>query len=395
MSKQDDRRNTAQQTRDYKAELELYASRLQKLVADMTRELRESERLYRSIVEDAADAIVTLDEDSRIASWNQGAVDIFGYSVEEAIGRNIDDLIAYGEGVDEEAQAFTREAYSGGKIHSRETVRLSKDGQPRRVLISATPITDEEGLVYLISLIYKDITNLYEAHQRLIQSEKQATLGVIAGSIGHELNNLVGGLLLQARELARNPNDPDRTREKAELFLGHVEKITLHGKNLLSLSQPTKPKMAMVNLVDLLEQTTEILAVSGVLKRMKIVKEYQGGLPPVLGDANLLEQVVRNLEINSAHAMEPGQTLTIGCRLSDDGACVEMFIMDAGPGIPADIRGRIFEPFFTTKLDGKGTGLGLPIVKQIVEQHKGRLDLETADGKGTCVTISLPVYQSQ
>ena len=72
-----------------------------------------------------------------------------------------------------------------------------------------------------------------------------------------------------------------------------------------------------------------------------------------------------------------------------------MFIRDTGPGIPADIRDRIFEPFFTTKLDGKGTGLGLPIVKQIVEQHRGRLDLETAGGKGTCVTISLPVYESQ
>jgi signal transduction histidine kinase len=149
----------------------------------------------------------------------------------------------------------------------------------------------------------------------------------------------------------------------------------------------------MVDLVDLLEQTTEILAVSGVLKRMKVVKDYQKDLPPVLGDANLLEQVVRNLEINSAHAMEAGQTLTIGCRLSKDGGHVEMFIMDTGPGIPAGIRNRIFEPFFTTKLEGKGTGLGLPIVKQIVEQHRGRLDLETADGKGTCVTISLPVYR--
>ena len=272
--------------RDYKAELQLYAKKLEDLFADMTCELRESEHLYRSIFEDAADAIVLLDEEKRIVSWNKAATEIFGYSEEEATGRNLDKLIAYDGEAKSEARAFTREAYSGKKIHSRETVRYRKDGSPRRVLISAMPIMDEEGLVYLISLIYKDITSLYEAHRRLIQSEKQATLGIIAGSIGHELNNLVGGLLLQTRELLRNADDPDRVRDKAGMLLGNVEKIVLHGKNLLSLSQPTKPRLGAVDLVALLEETTETLTHSGVLKRLEIVKKYEPGLPAVHGDIN-------------------------------------------------------------------------------------------------------------
>ena len=377
--------------RDYRAELRLHAKKLEDLFADLTRELRESERLYRSIVEGAGDAIVTLDEDARVVSWNRAAAEIFGYHEEEAVGRHIDDLIASNGKVREEAHAFTIEAYSGGRIHSRESVRYTKDGRPRRVLISATPIMDDQDLVYLISLMYKDITNLYEAHRRLIQSEKQATLGIIAGSIGHELNNLVGGLLLQSKALIKNPNDPERTQERAELLLGHVEKIVLHGKNLLSLSQPTKPEMVTVDLARLLEQTTETLVVSGVLKRLRIVRRYEKKLPPIHGDANLLEQVVRNLEINSAHAMESGGTLTIGCRLSKTDGFVEMFIEDTGPGIAPEIKDRVFEPFFTTKSEGKGTGLGLPIVKQIVEQHGGRLALETEVGKGTAVIISLPI----
>ena len=281
MKKNDRVKEENSRPRDYKAELNLYAQKLEELVGDMTRELRESERLYRSIVEDAADAIVTLDQDSRIVSWNQAAAEIFGYAEEEAVGRNIDDLIAYDENVRTEAQAFTMEAYAGGKIHSRETVRYTKDARPRRVLISATPITDDEGRVYLMSLIYKDITTLYEAHLRLIQSEKQATLGIIAGSIGHELNNLVGGLLLQAKALIKNPEDPTRTVDKAQMFLSHAQKIALHGQNLLSLSQPTSPRMGAVDLAALLEETTETLVVSGVLKRLKIVKEYEEGLPPI------------------------------------------------------------------------------------------------------------------
>jgi signal transduction histidine kinase len=173
-----------------------------------------------------------------------------------------------------------------------------------------------------------------------------------------------------------------------------VEKIVLPGKNLHSLSQPTKPEMRDVDLAALLEQTTETLAVSGVLKRLHVVKDYEKDLPKIHGDANLLEQVVRNLEINSAHAMESGGTLTVGCRLSTGGDQVEMFIRDTGPGIASEIRDRIFEPFFTTKSEGKGTGLGLPIVKQIVEQHGGRLVVDSEPGKGTAVIISLPVSGS-
>ncbi len=380
--------------RDYEAELDLYAKKLGELFADMTRELRESEHLHRTIVEDAADAIVTLDEECSVASWNHAATEIFGYTEKEALGKNIDDLIA-GDDVRKEALAFTRETYNGGTIRSLETVRHSKAGKPRRVLISATPIMDSSGKIYMISLIYKDISKLHEAHERLIQSEKQATLGIIAGSIGHELNNIVGGLLLQARELCSSPADPDRVSQVSGLFLSQVEKIANHGENLLSLSRPTKPQLSVVDLPALLDRTTETLVVSGVLKRIEIRREHEDGLPSVSGDINLLEQVVRNLEINAAHAMESGGRLTIGCRRAAVDGFVEMVISDTGPGIAPGIRHRIFDPFFTTKAEGKGTGLGLPIVKQIIDQHNGVVGLSSEAGEGTTVAIRLPASDQE
>lgn len=124
-----------------------------------------------------------------------------------------------------------------------------------------------------------------------------------------------------------------------------------------------------------------------------IVKEYSEGLPPVLGDEMLLEQVIRNLEINAAHAMGNQGTLILSTRFSEGKSHVEFSITDTGHGIPDDKRDQIFLPFYTTKEKGRGTGLGMYIVKQIVEQHKGYIQLKSEVGVGTSVTIGLLIVR--
>jgi len=214
---------------------------MQSLVWKMISELRESEQRYRSIVEFAADAIITISKDTRVTSWNKGARTIFHYSEEEAIGHPIDTLIAK-NGVSQEAARLSAQVLEGVSLQSLEAMRYTKEGEPRHVLISAAPITGDDGSVEEVSLIYKDITDLKQAHEQLLRTEKQATLGIIAGSIGHELNNLVGGLLLHARLLKEVEEEPEKVREIADLFCANLEKVALHGKNLLSLSRPTKPR---------------------------------------------------------------------------------------------------------------------------------------------------------
>lgn len=379
---------------EYERELDRFASKLREWFNDMTEELRESEYRYRTVVDTAADAIITINPDSMIVSWNKGAQDIYGYAESEAIGKNIDDLLAKDD-LHEEAKCFSSRLQNGEKLRSIETIRYHKNGTPRHVLLSATPIVSRDNKILGVSLIYKDITDLTRAHLQLLQTEKQATLGVIAGSIGHELNNLVGGLLINAKMLLEKPDDAKRARNTAQVFLTYLEKISLHGRNLLSLSRPTKPKFEALNLSQLLEETTETLILSGVLKHFKVNKNYLENPPMVIGDQNLIEQVVRNLEINAAHATEDGKEISVGVRLSDDKKYIEMYIKDAGHGIPDEIKKKIFEPFFTTKSEGKGTGLGLTIVKQIVDQHHGTLTLESDLGKGTTVTVGLPISQEE
>jgi len=351
--------------------------------------LEESERRYRAIVESAGDAIITLDADDTILSWNEGAADIFDYSAEEAVGRNIDDLLIR-EDVRHEALQLTQKAHGGEKIRTFETVRYSKDGTPKNVLITATPLKDPEGTVSAISLIYKDITQLKIAQQRLIRSERQAALGLIAGSIGHELNNAVGELLIYAKLLEKSPDDAEHVREMISNINELLERISIHGRNLLTLSRPAKPEMKAMSLQSVLDETTEMMVVCGILKRFTIRREYSAECPAVFGDAHLLGQAIRNIEINAAHAMGEEGTLTLGTRPSHDRRYAEFSIGDTGHGMSEEVREKIFEPFFTTKSDGKGTGLGMYVVKQIVEQHKGTIRIESELDRGTVITVGLP-----
>ncbi|NLP08887.1 PAS domain S-box protein [bacterium] len=366
------------------------SEKLKSLVWEMMQELRESEQLYRSIVENAEDAIITIAPDSKVTSWNKGACKIFGYEEEEALGRQIDELIARNS-VGKEAMNLSHKVLQGESIKSLEALRYDKNGEAKNVLISASPIFNERHEVEAVTLMYKDISELKKAHEQLLRTEKQATLGVIAGSIGHELNNLVSGLLIHARLLQQSSDQPEKVKSIAETFAANLEKVALHGRNLLSLSRPTKPRFEPLDLNAVLDETTETLLLTGVLKYMKVEKKYSQERAYIYGDRNLLEQVIRNLEINAAHAMQPGGHLTLTTRLEKNGEYLLMEFRDTGHGIAEENLKKIFLPFFTTKSEGVGTGLGLPIVKDIVEQHNGHLTLESQVGQGTTITVHLPV----
>ncbi len=354
--------------------------------------LEESEKKYRAIVESAGDAIITLAPDSTILSWNDGACEIFGYPAEEALGRNTDELLVR-EDVKEEACQLTRKAHGGEMIRSFESVRYSKDGIPKNVLITATPLKDPAGKIYAISLIYKDISQLKMAQQQLIQTEKQAMLGMIAGSIGHELNNALTEMMIYAKLIREDPEDAEQVREMSDTLIEAVEKISIHGRNLLSLSRPAEPEMRMLSIERVLEETTQTMIICGILKRFKIVRRYKPNLSLVSADKNLMEQAIRNLEINSAHAMGDAGTLELGTKHSADGKCVEFYIKDTGHGMTEETQKKIFEPFFTTKLKGKGTGLGMHIVKGILDRHKGYIHIDSAVGKGTTMTVGIPALK--
>jgi len=367
-----------------------YLSKIEEMFFISAEELHKTEKQFQAIVEQAADAIVIVNDKFEILSWNEGAQYVFGYRAEQAIGQQIDTLISRDDTIKESTQLSQR-ILNGEKIRSFETIRYAKGEIPKNVIISGTPVKSTNGTISSICLIYKDITDLKKSQENLIQSEKQATLGFIAGSIGHELNNLVGGLMIYSHLLKDNPDDLPQVKEIANIFCEHLTSISLHARNLLSLGKPAKPEIKEVDIINLLRETTETLKISGLLKRFQIQQEFDDNLPLIKGDTHLLEQVIRNLEINSVHALGKKGQITIGAHLSENNEFVEFFIKDNGPGIPEEIQEKIFEKFFTTKSKGKGTGLGLPIVKQIVQQHKGYIRLESKPGAGANFVIGIPI----
>ncbi len=377
-------------TQQYAKKIRQISKTLGRLVWDIINELRESEQRNRSIVEFAADAIITMSPEGKVVSWNRGAEMVFGYSEQEALGKDLDDLI-FRDRAEREAQSLSSRVLKGESIRSLEAIRYNKAGEAKHVLISAAPIKNAAGQIDAVSLMYKDITELKLAHEQLLRTEKQATLGVIAGSIGHELNNLVSGLIIQAEMLQKHYNQPEKVKEIATIFADNLNKVAIHGKNLLSLSKPSKPHFEPLDVNIIVQETTDTLLLTGVLKHFTIERQLCSKCGYVNGDRNLLEQVIRNIEINAAHAMQPGGKLTIVTL--NNGNFYEMHFTDTGTGIPPQLLNKIFQPFFTTKPEGQGTGLGLPIVKQIVEQHQGEIHIQSQVGKGTTVIVRLPLME--
>lgn len=358
-----------------------------------TKEIVQSEERYRSLVRSAHDGIVAIDRKGKVILFNEAAVKMFGYSPEEVIGQPLTMLLPE-QYITKHIGGVSRFFETGETTLIGKTIEMEgsrRDGQAFPVELSLSASGVEDSLI--VTEIIRDISERKAIQEQLINAEKQASVSIIAGSIGHELNNVISALMGYSQLLMSKSDDKKLAKESAEVFSTQTQRLKIHASNLLSLSKPQEPEMKPMVLNSLLDKVTDLLFVSGLLKQYTIVKEYSEDLPLVLGDEMLLEQVVRNLEINAAHAMDNQGILTVNTKFSEDNSHVEFSITDTGHGIPNDRRHQIFLPFYTTKEKGKGTGLGMYIVKQIVEQHKGYIQLKSEVGIGTAVTIGLPIMK--
>jgi two-component system NtrC family sensor kinase len=167
------------------------------------------------------------------------------------------------------------------------------------------------------------------------------------------------------------------------------DRIRALARRLLAFSRPGREEMAPLVVNDVVERSLELCQYQISSGRISLVRRLDADLPRVLGVSNQIEMALINLVVNAVHAMgEKGGTLTVGTRRQGDQ--VEISVADEGPGIPDRIRGNLFEPFVTTKPEGKGTGLGLSTVLMVVERHNGRVDFDSAEGRGATFRITLP-----
>jgi two-component system NtrC family sensor kinase len=233
------------------------------------------------------------------------------------------------------------------------------------------------------------------AQAQLIQSEKLSSLGKLAASVAHEINNPLSGILTYAKLLIRMHEDgvlSDKARETSirnlRLVQRETERCSAIVRNLLDFARQRPLSLTDVDLNHVTDEGLSLLAhqisIQGITleKRMAV-------LPSVRADFGQLRQAVVNIALNACQAMAKGGTLTVTTAVLPDRQWVQITIADTGPGIPPDHMAKILDPFFTTK--EKGTGLGLSVVYGIIERHGGKLDLASEVGRGTTVTFKLPV----
>ncbi len=227
---------------------------------------------------------------------------------------------------------------------------------------------------------------------RVAQSERLASLGMLAAGVAHEINNPLGGILaLTSLTLEDLPKD-DPNRENLQEVVTQSQRCRDIVKGLLEFSRQSRMGADLVELNKVLDETLSLISRQAGFFNITIVKEYDPDLPPVMANRGEMQQVFMNIIVNSAQAIDGHGTITIVTRSAGDSVVVA--ISDTGRGIPPDAIGRIFDPFFSTKPSGQGTGLGLSITYGIVTSHRGTIGVESEVGRGTTFTVRLPAASS-
>ncbi|MCF6290435.1 MAG: HAMP domain-containing histidine kinase [Desulfobacterales bacterium] len=232
--------------------------------------------------------------------------------------------------------------------------------------------------------------NEQQLREHLLLIEKQASLGIIASSIGHEINNILTTVMGYCQLLQFQDEIPQKIRTDLDKIFKTTNDLVKLSRALLDLGRPRDSREEEVDLCEVLDSVTETMVLCGVLKGLTITRSYADCPLVIKGDQFLLEQVVRNIEMNSSQAMNGRGELILAAGRQPGGGTVYFMIKDSGPGIPAENLSRIFSPFFTSKGEKKGNGLGLSIVKQIIDQLGGTITARNGKEGGAEFEIVLP-----
>lgn len=371
------------------------------IVRDLSarKQAEESRAQLAAIVESSDDAIIGKTLDGTITSWNAGAERLYGYSAAEMKGRPIF-LLAPPDRPDEQ-KAILRRIKRGESVDHYETSRIRKDGQRIDVSLTVSPIKDSAGNIAGASVIARDITaqkrmneEMRTMAQQLWQSAKLASVGELAASIAHELNNPLGTVTLRLESvLARTPAGDPR-RKPLEIVAQETRRMAELVANLLQFSRRSADQVSTVDPRSELAKAVELIDHLLRKRLINVVREFAPDTPIIFADRQKLRQVFLNLLTNASDAMPNGGDLAlrIAPSVADDGrSTVVIEIADTGVGIPPENVEKIMEPFFTTKEEGKGTGLGLAICRRVIQEGQGDIQISSRVGKGTTVRLILPV----
>jgi len=268
----------------------------------------------------------------------------------------------------------------------REIATPGDDGSRRYLRAAASPLAGGQVLIAL-----QDVTEERLMHERLLQSEKMASIGQLVSGVAHELNNPLTGIMGFAQLLLTRDDLPADMRRELTTVFEEAERAARIVQNLLSFARRRRAEKESVDLNEIVARALELRAYELRVHNIEPRLNLKPRLRPIHADPHQIQQVLLNVIRNAEQAIcERGGPGTITIATSEHGGFARLTVTDDGAGIPSEHLRRIFDPFFTTKPPGEGTGLGLTIVYGIIEEHGGRISAESEVGKGTTLQIELP-----
>ena len=332
---------------------------------------------------DQAAIVATTDVKGRITFANDKFVEISKYPREELLGQD-HRIINSGY----HSKEFMRELWTtiaGGRIWRGELRNRAKDGSVYWVDTTIVPFLDERRKPYQYMAIRYEITERKRSEDKLREQAALARLGEMAAVVAHEVKNPLAAIKGALQVIGGRMPAESRDRSIMADIVARVDSLNDIVQDLLVFARPREPQIAPAPIADLLENIAALVHKDPAHASVGIT--ISGARPVVPLDLEQMRTVFLNLLLNAAQASGPSGRIAVTIAADDLAATIA--VADDGPGIPPEVRPRIFEPFFTTK--HRGTGLGLPTARRVVERHRGTIDVECPPAGGTIVTVTLPM----
>jgi two-component system sporulation sensor kinase A len=352
-------------------------------------ELTQAKKYLENIIENAGDGIMVIKAKEReIMSWNKAAEQITGYSYKEARGKNW--LHFFPKEKRPDIRNLFKQILKGNTISNLDTEFISSSDKNLSILLTASPLKDARGKVEYITAIFKDISERKEWEKIFIHTAKMNTISQMAARIAHEIRNPLSSVHSAASLLIRDLKMSEEDKTLMKIIEKETMRIEQIISNFLRRCRPSQEKWEKINLTTILSEITTLMDKDKAISPKTKIEENLEQPAEIMADANMIHQLFWNLLLNSAEAMPQGGIITINGEKHtiDNKKFYRLAFRDDGVGIEKKDLNRLFEPFFSTK--AKGSGLGLAVAKYIVDQHQGKIHVESEKGRGTTITLDFP-----
>ena len=348
---------------------------------EIEQELRKNKEKYKNIFENIQDVYFEVDMNGNILEISPSIKSITEYKREDLIGKSIYDLFTDKE----KWQEFYGTLLKKNEVYNFEINLKDKSGKDIIGSITSRLLKDHKSSRIVASL--SNITEHKKMEKHLLRAERLAGVGQLAAGIAHEIRNPLGNISSSIQFCLSKYDPPQQIKQFLEIIQRNSDNANNIIKGLLDFATPQEISQEKNSITKVLNNAIKLVKNRCEESGVKMIKDFTPDLPQIMFDEKWLEQSFLNFILNAKEAMPDGGTLTIKTYIEEKEIVV--VFSDTGIGIPKENMQKVFDPFFTTKDDG--TGLGLSLVHQIINAHKGKIDIESTEGKGTDISLYLPI----